>query len=195
MSSYRYYILQWLRILRCARSSTTTSDLLSGSPREENPCEAALDWLKLRNVSKTRRNATRSSKPAKETLPFQGRTRNIMVCTRVRKEGTSRVLPSGARVFCVVHYQARNVHKKNWLLLPEVFSERIRGAMGGGANESFTLTFIMSSTVFNTMRPMIKYSNGVDTTILQILYFTLFRSFGIYLSRGRACIVKSMQDF
>lgn len=42
---------------------------------------------------------------------------------------------------------------------------------------------------------MIKYSNGVDTTILQILYFTLFRSFGMYLSSGRACIVKSIQDF
>ena len=66
---------------------------------------------------------------------------------------------------------------------------------GGKRRDSLTLTFIMSSTVFNTMRPMIKYSKGVDTTILQILYFTLFRSFGMYLSRGRACIVKSMQDF
>lgn len=45
------------------------------------------------------------------------------------------------------------------------------------------------------MSIMIKYSNGVDTTILQILYFTLFRSFGIYLSSGRACIVKSIHDF
>lgn len=40
-----------------------------------------------------------------------------------------------------------------------------------------------------------KYSNGVDTTILHILYFVLLRSFGMYLSNGRACIVKSMQDF
>lgn len=58
-----------------------------------------------------------------------------------------------------------------------------------------TLTFIISSNVFNTMSIMIKYSNGVDTTILQILYFMLFRSFGIYLSSGRACIVKSIHDF
>lgn len=58
-----------------------------------------------------------------------------------------------------------------------------------------TLTFIISSIVFSTMSIMIKYSNGVDTTILQILYFTLFRSFGMYLSSGRACIVKSIQDF
>ena len=61
--------------------------------------------------------------------------------------------------------------------------------------EIVTLTFIISNIVFNTMSIMIKYSNGVDTTILQILYLTLFRSFGIYLSSGRACIVKSIHDF
>lgn len=42
---------------------------------------------------------------------------------------------------------------------------------------------------------MMKYSKGVDTTILHILYLKLFLSFGIYLSKGRACIVKSIHDF
>lgn len=42
---------------------------------------------------------------------------------------------------------------------------------------------------------MMKYSNGVDTTNLHILYLKLFLLFGIYLSSGRACIVKSIQDF
>lgn len=58
-----------------------------------------------------------------------------------------------------------------------------------------TLTFIMSNSVFSTISIMMKYSKGVDITILQILYFMLFRSLGIYLSSGRACIVKSIQDF
>lgn len=40
-----------------------------------------------------------------------------------------------------------------------------------------------------------KYSNGVDTTRRHILYFILFRSLGMYLSKGLACIVKSIQDF
>lgn len=56
-------------------------------------------------------------------------------------------------------------------------------------------TFIISSSVLNTINIMMKYSNGVDTTIRQTLYLKLLRSFGIYLSNGRAPIVKSMQDF
>lgn len=42
---------------------------------------------------------------------------------------------------------------------------------------------------------MMKYSNGVEATILQILYFIESLSFGMYLSRGRADMTKSMQDF
>lgn len=42
---------------------------------------------------------------------------------------------------------------------------------------------------------MIKYSNGVETTIRHILYLTLFRLLGMYRSKGRACIVKSIHDF
>lgn len=42
---------------------------------------------------------------------------------------------------------------------------------------------------------MMKYSNGVDTTIRHTLYLKLFRSFGMYRSSGRAPIVKSMHDF
>lgn len=57
------------------------------------------------------------------------------------------------------------------------------------------LTFIISNNVFNTISIMMKYSKGVDMTILQILYFILFLSFGMYLSKGRAWIVKSIQDF
>lgn len=57
------------------------------------------------------------------------------------------------------------------------------------------LTFIISNRVFKTMRIMMKYSKGVDTTILHILYFILFLLFGIYLSKGLAPIVKSIQDF
>lgn len=40
-----------------------------------------------------------------------------------------------------------------------------------------------------------KYSKGVDATILQILYLIESLSFGMYLSKGRAEIAKSMQDF
>lgn len=53
----------------------------------------------------------------------------------------------------------------------------------------------MSNNVFRTIRIMMKYSNGVDMTIFQILYLKLFRSFGMYLSSGLAPIVKSIQDF
>ncbi len=42
---------------------------------------------------------------------------------------------------------------------------------------------------------MMKYSNGVDTTMRQTLYLKLFRLLGMYRSNGRAPIVKSMQDF
>lgn len=56
-------------------------------------------------------------------------------------------------------------------------------------------TFIISRRVLNTMSIMMKYSNGVDTTIRHTLYLKLFRSFGMYLSSGRAPIVKSMHDF
>ena len=56
-------------------------------------------------------------------------------------------------------------------------------------------TFIISKSVLNTMSIMIKYSNGVETTIRHTLYLKLFRSFGMYRSSGRAPIVKSMHDF
>ena len=45
------------------------------------------------------------------------------------------------------------------------------------------------------MSVMMKYSNGVDSTILQSLYLTPTRSSGMYLSRGVALMAKSMQDF
>lgn len=57
------------------------------------------------------------------------------------------------------------------------------------------LTFIMSNSVFKTISIMMKYSNGVDTTSRHILYFILFLSFGMYLSSGLACMVKSIHDF
>lgn len=57
------------------------------------------------------------------------------------------------------------------------------------------LTFIISRSVLNTMSIIIKYSNGVDTTIRHTLYLKLFRSFGMYRSSGLAPIVKSMHDF
>ena len=57
------------------------------------------------------------------------------------------------------------------------------------------LTFIIRRMVLRTMRIMMKYSNGVETTTLQILYLKLSISFGMYLSKGRAWIAKSMQDF
>ena len=53
----------------------------------------------------------------------------------------------------------------------------------------------MRSMVLRTIRVMMKYSNGVETTILQSLYLKLSRSFGMYLSNGLACIEKSMHDF
>ena len=53
----------------------------------------------------------------------------------------------------------------------------------------------MSRMVLSTMRIMMKYSNGVETTTLQILYLKLSISFGMYRSNGRAWIAKSMQDF
>ena len=49
--------------------------------------------------------------------------------------------------------------------------------------------------VFSTIRVMMKYSKGVETTTLQILYLKLSISFGMYLSRGLAEMAKSMQDF
>lgn len=57
------------------------------------------------------------------------------------------------------------------------------------------LTFIMSNSVFKTISIMMKYSKGVDTTSRHILYFILFLSFGMYLSSGLACMVKSIHDF
>lgn len=57
------------------------------------------------------------------------------------------------------------------------------------------LTFIINNNVLKTISIIIKYSNGVETTIRHILYLKLFRLFGMYLSNGRACIVKSIQDF
>lgn len=56
-------------------------------------------------------------------------------------------------------------------------------------------TFIISSNVLNTINIMMKYSNGVDTTILHTLYLKLLRLLGMYRSSGRAPIVKSMHDF
>jgi len=40
-----------------------------------------------------------------------------------------------------------------------------------------------------------KYSKGVETTIRQTLYLNVLRFLGMYLSNGRAPIVKSMHDF
>jgi len=45
------------------------------------------------------------------------------------------------------------------------------------------------------MSIMMKYSNGVDTTIRQTLYLKLFLLLGMYRSSGLAPIVKSIQDF
>lgn len=56
-------------------------------------------------------------------------------------------------------------------------------------------TFIISSNVLNTINIIMKYSNGVDTTILHTLYLKLLRLLGMYRSSGRAPIVKSMHDF
>lgn len=60
---------------------------------------------------------------------------------------------------------------------------------------SFENTFIISSSVLNTINIIMKYSNGVDTTILHTLYLKLLRLLGMYRSSGRAPIVKSMHDF
>jgi len=57
------------------------------------------------------------------------------------------------------------------------------------------LTFIISSSVLSTMSVMMKYSNGVETTTRQILYFRLSRSLGMYLSNGLAWMAKSIHDF
>ena len=62
-------------------------------------------------------------------------------------------------------------------------------------NYKYWLTFIISSKVLNTMSIMMKYSNGVDTTIRQTLYLKLFLLLGMYRSSGLAPIVKSIQDF
>lgn len=56
-------------------------------------------------------------------------------------------------------------------------------------------TFIINKSVLNTINIIMKYSNGVDTTIRHTLYLKLFRLLGMYRSNGRAPIVKSMQDF
>ena len=56
-------------------------------------------------------------------------------------------------------------------------------------------TFIIRRIVLNTMSVMMKYSNGVDSTILQSLYLTPTLSSGMYLSSGVALMAKSMHDF
>jgi hypothetical protein len=53
----------------------------------------------------------------------------------------------------------------------------------------------MSKTVLVTINAMMKYSNGVETTIRQILYFIDSLSLGMYLSSGFAWMAKSMHDF
>ncbi len=53
----------------------------------------------------------------------------------------------------------------------------------------------MSRMVLRTMRAMMKYSKGVETTTFQILYLKLSRSLGMYRSSGVAWMAKSMQDF
>lgn len=57
------------------------------------------------------------------------------------------------------------------------------------------LTFIISSNVLKTISIIIKYSNGVETTMRHTLYLNVLRFLGMYRSSGRAPIVKSMQDF
>lgn len=56
-------------------------------------------------------------------------------------------------------------------------------------------TFIMSNKVFRTIRVMIKYSNVEETTNFHTLCLRLVLLLGIYLSIGRASIVKSIHDF
>ena len=51
----------------------------------------------------------------------------------------------------------------------------------------------MSRMVLRTMRVMMKYSKGEETTTLHSLYLKLSLSFGMYRSRGSAfCII--LQD-
>ena len=52
-------------------------------------------------------------------------------------------------------------------------------------------TFIIRRMVLTTMRVMMKYSKGDDTTTLQSLYLKLSLFLGMYLSRGSACTVTS----
>lgn len=59
----------------------------------------------------------------------------------------------------------------------------------------FFYTFIINSNVLKTINIIIKYSNGVDTTMRHTLYLKLFLLLGIYRSNGRAPIVKSIHDF
>ena len=56
-------------------------------------------------------------------------------------------------------------------------------------------TFIISRIVFKTMRVIMKYSKGVDSTILQSRYLKPTLSSGIYRSNGVALMAKSIQDF
>ena len=49
--------------------------------------------------------------------------------------------------------------------------------------------------VLSTMRVMMKYSKGVDSTIRHSRYLKPTRSSGIYRSSGVALMAKSMQDF
>lgn len=48
-----------------------------------------------------------------------------------------------------------------------------------GNSEPIMYTFIISNSVLKTISIMMKYSNGVDTTIRQILYLKLFRLLGM----------------
>ena len=50
----------------------------------------------------------------------------------------------------------------------------------------------MSSMVLRTMRVMMKYSKGEETTTLHSLYLKLSLSFGMYRSSGRAWMEKSI---
>ena len=59
----------------------------------------------------------------------------------------------------------------------------------------YCLTFIISRIVLSTIRVMIKYSKGVDSTIRHRRYLKPTRSSGIYLSKGVALMAKSIQDF
>ena len=53
-------------------------------------------------------------------------------------------------------------------------------------------TFIMRRMVLRTMRSMMKYSKGLDTTTRHSLYLKLSLSFGMYRSSGRAWMEKSI---